>query len=240
MPKADIWGVSTYYEMKGIGEPIVFIHPFRHDHKVWDSQVDFFVKEGYRTITYDLRGHGKTDGSTCPKYNMDVFARDLYILIEKLRTGMPHIVGTSLGGMIAESYAAKYPLHLKSLAVVSSVYPERTRMLSIFLFLKTARIYREEWMKHAREGRYSADKDEMLKIKGAISSFEQDLGNVSVPVLVVSGENEYKVMQGQSDTLERMLGAQRAIIPNSGHHPNRENPEVFNEILLRFLRGELA
>ena len=151
---------------------------------------------------------------------------------------MPHIVGTSLGGMIAESDAAKYPLHLNSLTIVNSVYPERTRMMSIFLFLKTARIYKEERLRYLREGKYSADRNEMLKMRSAIGGFEADLSNVSVPVLVISGSNELKIMQSQSDTLERNLGAQRVIIPQSKHHPNLENPEAFNKTLEDFLRGE--
>ena len=114
MPKIKTNDIITYYEIHGQGNPFIFIHGGLVTSTMWQSQVDYFFKF-YKVITYDIRGHGKTGISPLRKYSIELFADDLKKLIEKLNIEKPNICGLSLGGMIAQVYAVKYPQGLRTL-----------------------------------------------------------------------------------------------------------------------------
>jgi len=114
MPEIKTNDIQTYYEINGNGFPVVFIHGGWVSHKMWKPQVDFLTNN-FKVITYDVRGHGNTGGSSKKKYSMELFADDLSALISVLGITKPVICGISMGGMIAQSYAAKYLDNLKAL-----------------------------------------------------------------------------------------------------------------------------
>ncbi len=114
MPKIKTNDIMTYYEIHGERNPLIFIHGGLVTSTMWQSQVDYFSKF-YKVITYDIRGHGKTGISSIRKYSIELFADDLKELLEKLNITKPIICGLSLGGMIAQAYATKYPQDLKTL-----------------------------------------------------------------------------------------------------------------------------
>lgn len=113
MPKMKTNDIMTYYEIHGEGHPLVFIHGGWVSHKMWKPQVEHF-SINYKVITYDVRGHGNTGGSSKKKYSMEMFADDLKTLIDKLQIEKPVICGLSMGGMIAQSYAVKYSDNIKA------------------------------------------------------------------------------------------------------------------------------
>ncbi|MDJ1423114.1 MAG: alpha/beta hydrolase [Candidatus Methanoperedens sp.] len=119
MPKVKTNDIMTYYEIHGEGHPLVFIHGSWVDHKMWNPQVEHFSKY-YRVITYDVRGHGQTGGSAREKYSVDLWADDLKSLLDALSISKPTICGLSLGGMIAQAYAVKYPDGLKALVLADT------------------------------------------------------------------------------------------------------------------------
>ncbi len=88
-----------YYEVSGSGEPIVFIHGFTLDHRMWRPQVEFFAQD-YQVITYDVRGFGKSSIPTQPYSHDD----DLLALLTYLGIEQAHIVGLSMGGRIATNF----------------------------------------------------------------------------------------------------------------------------------------
>jgi pimeloyl-ACP methyl ester carboxylesterase len=116
MPKIKTGDIQTYYEIIGNGSPIVFIHGGWVSHKMWDPQVKYFTNM-YRIVVYDVRGHGYTGGSPETKYTMELFADDLSKLLEALKIKKPVICGLSMGGMIAQAYATKYPDNLAALVL---------------------------------------------------------------------------------------------------------------------------
>ena len=64
-------GIRTYYEEYGEGPPIVFLHGATSDHRLWAEQATPLADD-YRIITYDMRGHGRTGGSECASYTMEL------------------------------------------------------------------------------------------------------------------------------------------------------------------------
>jgi pimeloyl-ACP methyl ester carboxylesterase len=114
MPFAQTNNIQTFYEIQGKGSPLVLIHGGLVDYQMWQPQVEPFSKK-YKVITYDIRGHGQTGGSEKRAYSVQLLTEDLRALLEQLQIDKPVICGLSLGGIIAQAYAATYPADIAAL-----------------------------------------------------------------------------------------------------------------------------
>lgn len=119
MPYTRIHDLDHYTEQAGEGVPIVFVHGAFVDSGMWDLQWNEFSKK-YRVIRYDLRGHGKTGSSERKQYSMGLFADDLKELMDSLELDAPIICGLSLGGMIAQDFAVRFPDRLRALVLADT------------------------------------------------------------------------------------------------------------------------
>lgn len=109
MPYLNVHGLTQYYELGGEGRPLVFVHGALVDHRCWVHQAEHFAATR-QVLLYDLRGHGRTGPSEQPRYSIELFAEDLRALLAGLDLERPVICGHSLGGMVAQAYAARYPV----------------------------------------------------------------------------------------------------------------------------------
>ncbi|MBX0297281.1 alpha/beta fold hydrolase [Haloarcula nitratireducens] len=123
MPTVQTNDVETYYERRGSGPPVVFVHGAILDHSQWDPQVEALGDE-YTTIAYDVRGHGRTGGSPRGRYSIDLFADDLDALLTALDLESPVICGLSTGGCIAQVHAARHPDRVAGLVLADTFTPE--------------------------------------------------------------------------------------------------------------------
>ena len=114
MPFAQTNEIQTFYEMHGEGPPLVLIHGGLVDHRMWQPQVKPFSEKN-RVIIYDIRGHGRTGGSEQRAYSVQLLTKDLRALLEQLQVSKPVVCGLSLGGIIAQAYAASYPADITAL-----------------------------------------------------------------------------------------------------------------------------
>ncbi|OEF95681.1 alpha/beta fold hydrolase [Desulfuribacillus alkaliarsenatis] len=114
MPKILVNDLNVYYEIHGEGRPLVFIHGAWMTQKMWDKQVEHFSKN-FQVITYDVRGHGQTGGSSFKSYSIELFAEDLNELLKALKVQAPIVCGLSMGGMIAQAYASRFPENISAL-----------------------------------------------------------------------------------------------------------------------------
>ncbi|NHJ01190.1 MAG: alpha/beta hydrolase [Candidatus Heimdallarchaeota archaeon] len=119
MPYIQVRDLNVNYDVQGKGQTFVFIHGAFVSSSMWESQVKFFSND-YQTLIYDIRGHGKTGGSSLKKYSVELYADDLYGLLTELNIKKPIICGLSLGGMIAQVYATKYPDKLSGLILADT------------------------------------------------------------------------------------------------------------------------
>jgi len=112
---------NTFYSLKKInkGNPIVFVHGVGLNNEIWKPQINFFKE--YNTLTYDLLGHGKTPLKKS-KVNFNDFSRQLLNLINELKFEKIHLVGFSLGALIARHFASKHNDRLCSLIIHGSIY----------------------------------------------------------------------------------------------------------------------
>src|SRR5438094_4198831 len=105
--QAEVNGVKLWYDVTGEGEPVVQIHGAGFGHFNFAPATPELSKH-FKVVDYDLRGYGQSDRPVQP-YDMEVWADDLAGLMDALELPEAHVHGTSMGGMIAIVFAAKYP-----------------------------------------------------------------------------------------------------------------------------------
>jgi pimeloyl-ACP methyl ester carboxylesterase len=117
MPSIQANGCNFYYEIKGAGPDLVFIHGEIHGLEYWEYQIPEFASE-YRCFAYNRRGHAKTE---LTRYGFSLVnqTRDLAALIERLGLVQPVIIAVAFGTTIAASYAIQYPGRVKALVLVA-------------------------------------------------------------------------------------------------------------------------
>lgn len=112
-------GIEINYIMKGEGQPLVLVHGFGTKLQGWHFQIEFF-KKLMRVIALDNRGVGKSSRPDYP-YSIDMFVEDVHNLLKHLEINEKiHLCGISMGGMIAQHYALKYPNELKTLILCAT------------------------------------------------------------------------------------------------------------------------
>ena len=114
--------IDLYYEDHGSGQPVVLIHGYPLSGASWEKQVPALLDAGYRVITYDRRGFGKSSQPT-EGYNYDTFAADLQKLITHLNLEQFALVGFSMGGGEIARYFGKYGSDGVSKAVIIGGVP---------------------------------------------------------------------------------------------------------------------
>jgi len=120
--KENSGNVDLYYEDHGSGMPVVLIHGYPLSGASWEKQVPVLLEAGYRVITYDRRGFGKSSQPTTG-YNYDTFAEDLHKIVTHLKLRDFALIGFSMGGGEVARYLGKYGSKGVSKAVIISGVP---------------------------------------------------------------------------------------------------------------------
>ena len=120
--KENSGDIELYYEGHGSGQPVVLIHGYPLSGTSWERQLPVLLEAGYRVITYDRRGFGKSS-QPATGYNYDTFAEDLHKLVTQLKLHDFTLVGFSMGGGEVARYLGKYGSSGVSKAVIISGVP---------------------------------------------------------------------------------------------------------------------
>jgi len=120
--KENSGSVDLYYEDHGQGKPVVLIHGWPLSGASWEKQVPALIQAGFRVVTYDRRGFGKSSRPTSG-YDYDTFAADLQKLMTKLDLRDATLVGFSMGGGEVARYLGAYGSERVSKAVFMAAIP---------------------------------------------------------------------------------------------------------------------
>ncbi len=137
MSMAKVNGIELYYEEHGSGDPLLLIMGLAADSTAWLFQVPDFAKH-YRTIVFDNRGVGRSSKPPGP-YTIHQMADDTAALLDVIGITRTHVVGVSMGGMIAQELVLRHPQRVRGL-VLACTYPEpdaeieRQREFSVMQF----------------------------------------------------------------------------------------------------------
>ncbi len=252
---------ETYYKHNKIDEknPIIFIHGIGLNHGIWDDQVNYF--KNYNTIVYDLIGHGKTPLNK-KKITMQDFTKQLLKLVESLNINKFHLVGFSLGSLIAREFASLYSDRLSSLIIFGTVYKrsedEKRQILNRYEMMKlkknitkkraVQRWFTEKFIKKnplIYEKIYSmlenTNHETWLKIYKLFVHHEDDdiaIKKITANTLVITGKNDIGSKPEMSEKISKLIqGSQCKIIENGRHLCNIECAEKFNRSIEKFIQN---
>lgn len=262
MPTIQTNDIETYYERRGNGPPIVFIHGALADHTAADQQLDAF-SDAYIAIVYDVRGHGKTTNPHNTSYSIDLLAEDLHAFVTALDLDRPVLCGVSMGGMIAQVYASRYPDQLGGLVLADTFTPafvnrrdhiERVVLMNTVIGLIRLIGYDRAkglmmWFGRKLEGENTtslhAESFPNMGTVAAVNAFqaitsfhdtEIEFASITVPTLILYGEHESSVIRRHVPTLAAEIpNATVQEVPNAGHASPWDNPEFFNRAIQDFL-----
>ena len=109
MPTASVNGIDINYKLEGDGDrTVVLVNGLADDLETWVLQMDDLLAAGYRVLRFDNRGVGSSSAPPGP-YTTRLFADDAKALVDELGLSDFHMMGVSMGGMIAQEYALAYP-----------------------------------------------------------------------------------------------------------------------------------
>jgi len=260
MPKITVNDIQLYYETHGDGPPVLFVHGLGSSTRDWELQVPAFA-ERYRVITVDVRGHGQSDKPPSP-YSIKQFSEDVAAFIRALNIAPTHVVGLSMGGMIAFQLGADHPDLVRSLVIVNSApsfkprglkekLQAQQRLLLVRLFgmkkvgeVLSRRMFPKPEQAPIRETfvRRWAENDQRAYLASmkAILKFDisDRVGEIIAPTLIVSADDDYIPVAAKEAVAARMPDARVVVIPDSRHGLPVEKPEEFNQVALGFLKEQ--
>jgi non-heme chloroperoxidase len=120
--KENSTNIELYYEDHGSGQPVVLIHGYPLSGASWEKQIPVLLNAGYRVVTYDRRGFGKSS-QPANGYNYNTFAEDLHKLITHLKLQNLALVGFSMGGGEIARYFGKFGSGVSKAVIIGGVPP---------------------------------------------------------------------------------------------------------------------
>ena len=252
---AELPGVKLWFtDTGGSGVPIVLLHANTGTSAVWEKQIASFSQAGYRVIAFDRRGWGKSIANPATGPQPGSIADDLDALAESLKLDRFHLLGIAGGGFAALDYAAWRPERLRSLVIAASTGQMAEKEIADFVarleipgLRKLPAVYREvgpsyrganpdgtkRWIEideHARQGDAPA---QPLRTPNTFAKIE----TIATPTLVMAADADLlappALMRIWAD---HMKNHEWAVVTDSGHAMAWEQPDIFNEKVLAFIK----
>jgi 3-oxoadipate enol-lactonase len=262
MPQVDTNGIKIEYRIDGKeGAPyITFVTGIANDLTMWDTQVEALGKD-YRTLRYDLRGHGDTM-ATEGDYSMELLVRDLAGLLSELNIEKTHLVGLGLGGAIVQRFAVEHPQRVNALIPCccrAKMVPEFAalwQMLREAVANEGVEVIVEPTAQRWFSDEFKAANPKVLQNVRNMIRGTTTLGYLGVTAAFLTLDLEDKLPQIKAKTLylsgaedkvggppalmaelaKKVPGAQHRSVPNAAHIANIQNPAGFNREVGDFLK----
>ena len=263
----ELDGYRLYYETHGEGFPLVLIRGLGSNMEHWYEQIPAFSPH-YKVITFNNRGIGRSSAPEQP-WSIKQMAGDAAALINQAAGGQAHVLGISMGGMIAQELALGWPEKVASVVLTATHCGGAHKVMptdeTMELFAKLVNgttlaeqmegrkaLFSLETLDHRPEvlerytqvaAAYACPPEVMQGQWQAIQEFDtyDRLPRISAPTLVLAGADDRLVPQGNADILARRIpGAKLAVIPQAGHQLVIEAPQATNATVLEFLASLAA
>jgi pimeloyl-ACP methyl ester carboxylesterase len=217
--------------------PIAFIHGVGLTHEIWQPQLDYFKDN--TTISYDILGHGKTPLNKS-NISFDDFSEQLINLLNELKFDKIHLIGFSIGSLIARNFAAKYNDRLKSLTLLGSVFKRNKNQQKIVndrfnLVKKNLKLSRQalkRWFtdKYLEKNPDTYEKITSILEKNNIENFikvyklfvfhenDENFQNIKVNTLIMTGENDVGSTVDMSKKLSEGINNSQLKVIKDGKH----------------------
>ncbi|HKA46316.1 MAG TPA: 3-oxoadipate enol-lactonase [Burkholderiales bacterium] len=251
-------GIDIHYEIEGSGPWLTMSHSLACNLHMWDPQMKALIGK-YKVLRFDTRGHGQ---SSAPEgeYTLEQLADDVKGLLDTLGIRKTHWAGLSMGGMIAQAFALKYPGVFQSMVLADTTSrrpPDAAQMwgdriktaqekgMAALVESTLARWFTEPYRKARADVMERIGKDiRATPVAGfvgcchAISKVDylDRLKEINCPALVLVGEDDHGTPPEAARTIQQNLpGSELKIIPSAAHLSNIEQEQVFNDTMTAFL-----
>lgn len=258
MPQIHVNGIKMYYEAAGEGTPLVLLHGLGSSCQDWPLQMADFSRR-YYVIAPDCRGHGGSEKPPGP-YSIGLFAQDVATLLTHLGASRFHVLGISMGGLVAQQLALDSGERVKSLVLVNTfshfdlsgigglvALLRRAFVLRVFSMARIGQFVgkqlfprpEQEILRKLAAQRWAQnDKAAYQAASLAIWRFNvtQRLREIYCPTLIIVGADDRTVSLAHSEVLMcNIAGSQRVIVPDSTHATPIDQPQTFNQAVFDFL-----
>jgi pimeloyl-ACP methyl ester carboxylesterase len=258
MPNAVINGIHIDYRIDGQGYPLVMIMGYSSPRSGWASQVPVFKKH-FQVITFDNRGVGKSDKPAGP-YTTRMMADDAVALMDHLGIKKAHVVGASMGGMIAQEFAINYPDRVSKLVLACTYCCKQGESGDTKEQAELTRLPPKKMP--AAMAKLACNKPFYRFIVGTMASLQLNfasaaanvgiegqtaacfnhntldrLASIKAPTLVIVGTEDHLIVPTSSDVITKQIpGAKLVKVPGGSHMFFMENKREFNQAVLDFLK----
>jgi 3-oxoadipate enol-lactonase len=261
MPTANVNGIHINYQLEGDGpETIVLINGLADDLETWVLQMDDLLGAGYRVLRFDNRGVGQTDKPEGP-YTSRMLADDAKALVDELGLRDVHLMGVSMGGMIAQEYALNYGGDLRTLTLACTYAapgPFCSRMFAMWHDMAPVNgvpfIMRDVTLWAFTVPFFEEREDEAKEFEAEMAAMDMSveaylaqlhviqthdttgrLDRISTPTLVLAGEQDILIPVSLSKRLQEQIPGAEWATTKGGHASMWEHPGEFNRTYLEWI-----
>jgi pimeloyl-ACP methyl ester carboxylesterase len=235
---APVNGIKIWYAEFGEGEPVILLHGGLANANYWGNQVPVLAKN-YLVVVMDSRGHARSTRNSEP-FGYDLMASDVIGLMDFLKIPKVAIVGWSDGAIIGLDIAIHHPDRVAKLcAFAANSDPSGVKDVSQSPVFNRfiARAGKEYERLSSTPDQYKAFLDEITKMWASQPHFTaQQLHAMKVPVWIVDGEHDEAIQRDNTLFMAKQIpGATLRLQPDVSHFSFLQNPQQFNDDVLRFL-----
>lgn len=248
-------GAMIAYQAQGSGTPVLLIQGWAYPAASWYRQVEALAPK-HRVITVDNRGAGLTGDAPGAPYTVEMMAADCLAVLDDAGVDRAHVVGISMGGLMAQELALSHPERLLSLTLLAShpgtaagVWPQEVheflaaragmqqleaREFSLpFNYAPTTSRERIEQDWAVRESGTASPEATAAQGGTALWCRYDELPSVTVPTLVAQGDIDRLVDPGNAEKLAVAIpGAELVMIPGANHILTTDQTDAVNQLLL--------
>jgi 3-oxoadipate enol-lactonase len=258
--KITVNGIGVNYTLDGpASAPVIMMsNSLASNLSMWEPQIPPLTSR-YRILRYDTRGHGGTDAPPGP-YSLDELTEDARALVQALGITRTHFIGLSMGGMIGQILALKYPQMLQSLVLCDTmsrvpteakpmwderIHTAETRGMEPLVESTIARWFTEPFRQ--KGSAVLGQVRTMIRTtppRGyagcchaiAALNLTDRLKQITLPTLIIVGEDDPGTPVAASRVIhEQIKGSELVILKSAAHLSNLEQPDAFNRALTSFL-----
>ncbi|GAB4110220.1 MAG: alpha/beta hydrolase [Roseiflexaceae bacterium] len=248
----------VHYEVLGKGRPVLFLHGWLGSWRYWFPTMER-MSEHFRTYSFDFLGFGESRRKTATE-SIQAYSDQVIRFLDELGIERVMLVGHSMGGMVALKTAINHPRRITRVASVGAPIvgtslswllklTDQPMIASAFARMPSFRRFMFRQFLGVKDdpaiGEILDDsvKSSSTTLWRAVASMMRtdlrpELPRLSVPALVVHGGRDNIVAPNQADLFDNVPLSEVVVMPESHHFPFLEEADLFNEVLLRFLKQE--
>ncbi|MCR4416288.1 MAG: alpha/beta hydrolase [Ignavibacteria bacterium] len=261
--KYNVPNCSLFARVEGEGEPLIFIHGFPLNHRMWEPQIQFLSSSGFKVIAPDLRGFGDSLVDI-QEWTMDDFANDIICLADNLGIQNFVVAGMSMGGYITFNLLERFGDRIsKAILIATKAQADdeaaknrrneliqaaktsgKTPVIEAFKKILFAPI---TWERNIRLVEKVSILMERASLNGIIGSlgamrdrkdYVDFLEKIEIPVLIIHGKSDLaSPLQNAELMVSKIKNAQFYFSDVAGHMVNLEDADNVNQAILQFLKN---